>query len=100
MSDEALKDAKIAELDRQNAQLQQTLQAYSGQVRARVQCGQELFEANNNLRSSNILLEDVVKRLQADNQGLTDRVQVLEREKKELQDKLEEYNEENRANAA
>lgn len=89
MSAEALKDAKIAELDKQNAQLQQTVQAFSGQVRARVQSGQELFESNNNLRSSNILLEDALRKLQSDNQGLTDRVQVLEREKKELEDILQ-----------
>ncbi|MDD5211387.1 MAG: hypothetical protein PHV62_03165 [Sulfuricurvum sp.] len=91
MSDEALKDAKIAELEKQNDQLNRTVQAFSGQIRARTQAMNELFEANTNLRSSSFLMEDLIKRIQSDNQALTDRVNVLEKEKKELQVKLEEF---------
>lgn len=88
MSDEALKNAKIAELDRQNEQLTQTVNAFSGQIRARSQAMQELFEANTNLRSSNFLLDDMLKKLEKDNQSLLDRISILEREKKELEEAL------------
>lgn len=89
MSEQALKDAKMIALETMNTQLQQTLTGISSQLRARIQCSQELFDANNNLRSSNILLEDCIKKLQGDIHAMTERVNVLETEKAELLERID-----------
>jgi len=100
MSDQALKDAKLVELEKQNAQLNQTVHMYSGQLRARQQAGVELFEANINLKASNLLFDEGIKKLQSENQALLERVQVLEKEKAELQVKLEDMSGEIKEEAA
>jgi len=84
MSEQALKDAKLVELEKQNAQLNQTVHTFACQLRARQQAGQELFEANIHLKASNILLEETVKKFQAENQSFLERVQILEKEKSDL----------------
>lgn len=84
MSEEALDKAKLQQLCSENNQLNNTVHAFSGQLRARKQVIDELFEANINLRSSNILMEDKIKQMQSEAQSLIARIQVLEKEKTDL----------------
>lgn len=73
MSDE------LEKLKSENLQYQNTLQAFSGQLRARKQMSDELYEANINLRSSQVLLEDQNKLLTNQVKELTDKVAELEK---------------------
>lgn len=89
MTVEALNNAKVESLTKENQSLQQTLVAFSGQLRARKQTMDELYDANVNLRSTNFLLDDATKSLQKDIRSLTERVETLEKEKSDLQARLD-----------
>lgn len=53
--------ADLEQLKSENATLKNSLQAFSGQLRARKQLCDELYELNINLRASNILQDDQIK---------------------------------------
>lgn len=67
--------------DDQTDQLQMTIQSLTGQLRARQIQGQEIFEQSAQLRTSILLLEDALRKSQLDNQSLTERLKILEKEK-------------------
>lgn len=87
---ELVNTAKLESLESENAQLKIAMNSLGGQIRARKQAMDELFEANTNLRSSTILLEDLVTRLQSEANMFSDRIETLEKEKSDLKVKLDD----------
>lgn len=85
MTEQVLNLAKIESLEVQNLELQTTVHSLSGQLRAQKQCLDEMFQANIQLRASNILLEDLTRKLNHDLNMSQERLTVLEKEKADLQ---------------
>lgn len=71
-------DLKSEALGKQNEELNNSLIALSSQIQARRQAMNELFEANVNLKASNILLENSVKKFAEENKSLKERILSLE----------------------
>jgi len=94
MTEQALKDAKLAALEKVNAELNLTLKSLSGQVKARQLQAQEQFDQNAQFRSSILLLELDLNNLTLEKNSLLERIKLLEKEKEEHQakhDAKEEY---------
>lgn len=87
---ELVNTAKLESLESENAQLKIAMNSLGGQIRARKQAMDELFEANTNFLSSIILLEDLVTRLQSEANMFSDRIETLEKEKSDLKVKLDD----------
>jgi hypothetical protein len=88
MTDQALKDAKLTSLENDNNHLQMVVKSLTSQVKARQIQAQEQFEQSANFRTSILLLEEMLQKVQASEKYLTERVQVLEKEKTDLEAKL------------
>ena len=92
MSEQAILEAKVANLEQENSQMKSGLQQLSAHVRAYGQCLQEYLQANINLRASSFILEDTAQKLSADNNALKQRLLVLENEKAALIKQVDELN--------
>lgn len=91
MSDQdALQLSKLIDTNQEISQLKNMTRSMSGQLHAQKQCIDEYLNANINLRSSNLLLEDDVKNLQNQIAQTNERLIELEKEKSQLNAKLTE----------
>lgn len=85
MSDQALKDAKLKTLETENAQLQQVVRNLAAECRSRKQACDELFNANVQLRSVQLLLEEDIQRFQKEYLMMAERCTDLQKKIDELE---------------
>lgn len=90
MSDEALKDAKIKALEDEKRSFQNIVNNFSGTIRAQKAALEEFLQANIGLKSSLILLEERQHALNKDLSMFSERINVLENEKKDLIQKIKD----------
>ena len=70
---------EIDKLKSENQKLNNTLVAFSGQLRARKQMCDELYESNINLRSTSIIQDDQIKILTNQVKELNEKINELEK---------------------
>lgn len=89
MSDQAMKDAQLAQAIQENAQLKSGSRNMSAQIASQKQCIEEYMNANIYLRSLTMLFEDDIKTLKHSLSQHAERIAVLEAENAELKSALE-----------
>ena len=89
MSEQALKDAQLDQAQKELVTYKTIVRSMSGKIAAQKQCLEEYLDANTNLRSGNLLLEDDIKNLNTQHTSLIERIKVLEAENAEFKKGLE-----------
>ena len=91
---DSLQKAQLDHLQKENSTLKSNIHSYSGQMLAQKQCLEEYLQANINLKAAIILNDVEMKNLNAQLTSSIERIQVLEKEKAELQLSKEEVTKE------
>lgn len=90
MSEQALKDAQLAQLQQENANLKTYSRNVSAQAASQKQCIDEYIHANISLRAVNLLQEEDVRNLKTSNTQFAERIAALEKENADIKAELDQ----------